>query len=208
MVRPRAEMMPAVTVCERPSGLPIATTQSPTATASLSPRGTGVMSSGGSIFTTPTSVIGSVPRTLPSTILPFHSSTSIASFSLGLVPATTWLFVRIVPDLSMMKPEPRPFFRVRFFRFTLMMIVTIAGSAVRASGANDAGAPAGVPVAMPIVGEATWVAAGGTSSFFFSSVPPGFLQLPKPESAPATVTSATILSAGLIIILTSSPQLS
>ena len=31
VVRPRALKMPAVTVCERPSGLPIATTQSPTA---------------------------------------------------------------------------------------------------------------------------------------------------------------------------------
>ena len=38
MSRARAEMMPAVTVPPRPNGLPIASTQSPTRTSSLSPN--------------------------------------------------------------------------------------------------------------------------------------------------------------------------
>jgi len=78
VVRPRAERMPADTVCVSPSGLPIATTQSPTATDSLSPSGMGSMPSGGSIFTTATSVVGSVPTIFPSTVLSLESTTSIA----------------------------------------------------------------------------------------------------------------------------------
>ena len=39
MMRPLALMMPAVTVCSRPKGLPTARTQSPTLSLSLSPRG-------------------------------------------------------------------------------------------------------------------------------------------------------------------------
>ena len=39
LVRPLALMMPALTVCESPNGLPMATTQSPTSMASESPSG-------------------------------------------------------------------------------------------------------------------------------------------------------------------------
>ena len=62
--RPFALMIPCVTVNVRfsPSGLPTASTHSPTRDASLSPNGAGV-SPVASIFSTATSVAGSVPTT-------------------------------------------------------------------------------------------------------------------------------------------------
>ena len=64
-VRPFALMMPEVTVKVRfsPSGLPTASTHSPTRAASLSPSGAGVRLSA-SILRTARSVPGSVPTTL------------------------------------------------------------------------------------------------------------------------------------------------
>ena len=94
MLRPFADTIPAVTVVRRGArdgrnpGLPIASTHSPTAVASLEPIGNTVRSSASS-RSRATSVWGSRPTSLTSlNRRPSWSSTSIWSAS-----ATTWLFV-------------------------------------------------------------------------------------------------------------------
>ena len=94
--------MPALTVCESPKGLPIATTQSPTLIASESPSGS-ARRSFASMRTTAMSVCGSVPTTLPGNSRSSDSLTWISS-----APSTTWLFVRTMPFLSTTKPVPSP----------------------------------------------------------------------------------------------------
>ncbi len=103
MSRPRAEMMPAVTVPPRPNGLPIATTQSPMREESESPKDTAV-----SVWPSPTdrtarSVLGSVPTT--------SASSSVSSWRVTVIssaPSMTWLLVTTMPaSASRMKPEPR-----------------------------------------------------------------------------------------------------
>src|SRR3546814_20320331 len=95
--------MPAVTVPPRPNGLPIATTQSPTRRASESPNFTNGNSlpSFGSIFSTATSVLGSVPSSLAGNSLSSYRRTVISSAS-----AITWLFVTTIPSDEIRKPEP------------------------------------------------------------------------------------------------------
>ena len=61
MLRWRAEMMPAVTEPPRPNGLPIASTQSPTRMASLSPKGTATSGWVVLIFSRARSVLLSLP---------------------------------------------------------------------------------------------------------------------------------------------------
>ena len=77
-VRPSALMMPMVTVWPTPNGLPIASTTSPTLSASEEPK---VMAGRFSAFTRSTarSVSGSLPTTLASSLLPSASTTSISS---------------------------------------------------------------------------------------------------------------------------------
>ncbi len=79
--------MPADTVCDSPNGLPIATTQSPTRTASESPSGVN-----GRFFSstrsTATSVRGSWPTTLAFTWRLRPNTTKIS-----LAPSITWLLV-------------------------------------------------------------------------------------------------------------------
>mmetsp|Transcript_46487 Transcript_46487/g.64595 ORF Transcript_46487/g.64595 Transcript_46487/m.64595 type:complete len:228 (-) Transcript_46487:96-779(-) len=102
MSRPRAETIPAVTVPPRPNGLPIATTQSPTRSRSLSPNSTeGSCLPAGSILRTATSVFSSVPSSSALNSVSSCSRTVISSAS-----AITWLLVTTMPAASMMKPEP------------------------------------------------------------------------------------------------------
>ncbi len=77
-VRPRAEMIPLVTVWPTPNGLPIASTTSPTCSASEEPK---VIAGRFSALTRSTamSVSGSLPTTFASSFLPSASATSISS---------------------------------------------------------------------------------------------------------------------------------
>ena len=86
MRRWRALTMPAVTVRSRPKGLPIATTGSPTSTASELPSGSGV-SALAAVFTRSTamSLDGSVPTTSALTVSRFEKLTVTTS-----APSTTW----------------------------------------------------------------------------------------------------------------------
>ena len=86
-LRPSALTMPLVTVWPTPKGLPMASTWSPTCSASESPRViTGSLSR--SIFSTARSLSGSVPITLAGVRRASCSTTSMAS-----APSTTWLLV-------------------------------------------------------------------------------------------------------------------
>ena len=86
-LRPSALTIPEVTVWPTPNGLPIASTTSPTWSASVSPK---VIAGSRSrlIFSTATSVSGSAPTTLARALRPSASSTSISS-----APSITWLLV-------------------------------------------------------------------------------------------------------------------
>ncbi len=66
MFRPRADTMPTVTDPPSPNGLPIAITQSPMRTASLSPNFTAASGVDDSTFRTARSVFGSTPTTVAS----------------------------------------------------------------------------------------------------------------------------------------------
>ena len=78
--------MPAVTVRSRPKGLPIATTGSPTSTASESASESGVRPCAStSTWRSARSVDGSVPTTVAFTVSWFEKLTSISE-----PPSTTW----------------------------------------------------------------------------------------------------------------------
>ena len=100
--RPFALMIPCVTVKVRfsPSGLPTASTHSPTRESSLSPSGAGV-NPVASIFSTATSVVGSVPTTRAGNSRR-SSSRTVTCVELS----TTWLFVSTYPSAETMKPDP------------------------------------------------------------------------------------------------------
>ena len=87
MLRPLAEMMPAVTVEVRLKGLPTAKTHSPSLTSSLLPNGK-AGSFLASIFNTAKSVVGSVPITSAVNSRPSFNET-LTSLALS----TTWLLV-------------------------------------------------------------------------------------------------------------------
>mmetsp|Transcript_18959 Transcript_18959/g.32631 ORF Transcript_18959/g.32631 Transcript_18959/m.32631 type:complete len:237 (+) Transcript_18959:3-713(+) len=98
-------MMPTVTVLSRPSGLPRAMAQSPTWTASESPRAANGKSVpwGGSTLTTARSSSSSEPITLPS-----NCRESVSVTRAFVTPLTTCALVMMMPDLSTMIPEPWP----------------------------------------------------------------------------------------------------
>jgi hypothetical protein len=100
--RPLALMIPCVTVNVRfsPSGLPTASTHSPTRAASLSPNGAGVRPVA-STRSTATSVVGSVPTTLAT-----NSRRSSSRTFTSLALSTTCAFVSTYPSAETMKPEP------------------------------------------------------------------------------------------------------
>ena len=98
--------MPAVAVRSRPNGWPMATTSSPTRTASESANvsGRSVPTRDGSTRRTARSVEGSEPSTSASTVAPESPKRTLA----WLDSPTTCAFVTIVPRLSITKPVPEP----------------------------------------------------------------------------------------------------
>ena len=88
MLRPRAEMIPSVTVPPRPKGLPIAITQSPMRILRESPSFTAVSGAVGSTFSTERSVLVSVPISFAFSLVPSEKIASISS-----APSITWLLV-------------------------------------------------------------------------------------------------------------------
>ena len=97
--------MPVVTVLDKPSGLPIAITGSPTLTADESAKVAGFRPLGGFlIWITARSVVASAPRTVAVYVRPSARTTEIVAPAPA--PVTTWLLVRIRPEVSRITPEP------------------------------------------------------------------------------------------------------
>src|SRR6516165_4263062 len=95
-------MMPEVTVPPRPKGLPIASTQSPTLALVESPQvaaGSGTLDS---TLSSARSVTESRPITSACKVVSSDKVTVICSAL-----AITWLFVTMIPEGSIMNPEPR-----------------------------------------------------------------------------------------------------
>ena len=100
--RALALMIPAVTVDVRLNGFPMASTHSPTFSASESP----MMIAGrsvASILISARSVVASSPMTLA-----LYSRLSLRVTIISSAPSTTWLFVTIYPSSEIMTPEPAP----------------------------------------------------------------------------------------------------
>ena len=94
--------IPAVTLRSRPSGFPIATTESPTRIRSEFPSSSGRRARESTFtFRRARSVDGSVPTTRARTLSRLEKLTSICS-----APSTTWKLVTIRPAVSITKPEP------------------------------------------------------------------------------------------------------
>ncbi len=94
--------MPAVTVPPRPNGLPIASTQSPTREISESPKSTAVSGLSGFTCSSAISPVSSRPSTFA-----FSEVLSCKVTVISSAPSITWLLVTTMPELSMMKPDPR-----------------------------------------------------------------------------------------------------
>ncbi len=101
MLRPLAEMMPAVTVPPSANGLPTAMTQSPTRDLSLSPNFTAVRGLAGLTRNTARSTLASLPMISARSLVP-----SVKMTSTSLAPSMTWLLVTTMPEGSITKPEP------------------------------------------------------------------------------------------------------
>ena len=101
--RPSALTMPDVTVWDNPNGFPIATTKSPTRSASESASGNAFKSSG-SILSKAISLCSSEPNFFALNSRPSVSLTVISSAL-----STTWLLVTTYPlSASIITPEPKP----------------------------------------------------------------------------------------------------
>ena len=94
-VRPSAEITPTVTVCPRPNGLPMATTQSPCCICDESPKRASCSGSAGISVSwiSALSVSASRPMTLAaySSLRPAPTNETL----MFTAPSTTWLFVRM-----------------------------------------------------------------------------------------------------------------
>src|SRR5215469_4193160 len=105
MVRPRALTIPLVTVEDRPSGAPSATTGWPTSSVFESP----IVTAGrpvSSTLITAMSVSASRPTSVAAAALPSLNSTlSVPPLAAG---AITWLLVRMYPSDLMTSPDPVP----------------------------------------------------------------------------------------------------
>ena len=127
--------MPRVIVWSRPSGLPMATTSSPTLTLPESPScatGSVLLESSRSSATSST---GSRPITRAATLAPLSSVTDIEA-----APSTTWALVSTSPARSMMRPEPTIVSNRRCGRILLIFIAwmdTTAGDTRSNSAVND-----------------------------------------------------------------------
>src|SRR5215472_13294965 len=101
MSRAVAEMMPAVTVPPSPNGLPIASTQSPTLVFDESPQ----LAAGSGVFASTLRSARSVTLSRPIT----WACSTVSSLSVTVIwsaLAMTCALVTMIPDGSMMKPEP------------------------------------------------------------------------------------------------------
>ena len=102
--RPLPLMMPAVTVWSSPSGLPTASTHSPTSSASELPSRAAIRSLGGlSRRITATSVSESMPMVRAENSRPSLNTTVVM-----VAPETTWRLVTMLPLLSSTTPDPVP----------------------------------------------------------------------------------------------------
>ena len=100
--RPRADTIPAVTLPPSPNGLPIARTQSPTREASESPNASAGSGLSDFTFSNAMSTRSSRPMSVA-----FSEVLSCRVTVISSAPSITWLLVTMMPDGSMMKPEPR-----------------------------------------------------------------------------------------------------
>src|SRR5262245_40811522 len=95
-------MMPAVTVCCRPNGDPMASTQSPTLIRSESPS----VAEGNGPPPCSLSTARSVRRSTPATLALYFFPSAVTA-SISLARSTTCAFVSTVPAGSTMTPDPR-----------------------------------------------------------------------------------------------------
>ena len=107
MVRFRVETMPSVTVPARPSGAPMASTESPTFRLSESPSVAGVRLFASTLITA-RSESGSVPTTVAESTLPSSVWTSMLGSATVPPRVTTCVLVRMCPSSSRMIPDPLP----------------------------------------------------------------------------------------------------
>ena len=98
-----AETMPEVTVADRPSGDPTATTSWPTCRSADVPNVAGVRPETPSALITARSSTGSAPTTVAVAVVP-----SLNWTWRSVAPSMTWLLVRIRPSADRMTPEPSP----------------------------------------------------------------------------------------------------
>src|SRR6266545_4346183 len=105
MVRSSALTIPEVTEPSRPSGLPIASTVSPTRSAALSPNFAAVSPLIPLTLTTARSVRGSVPTIRAVAVFPSKKLTCTVP---PRASATTWLLVTMLPSALKITPEPSP----------------------------------------------------------------------------------------------------
>ncbi len=113
--------MPRVSVWSRPTGLPIATTSSPTLAVAESPRRAGGRGSEASTRRSARSSTVSRPRTFAPTLAPLSSVTASEA-----APSTTCAFVSTCPSRSMMTPEPTTFSKRRSGFDLLILVAWIA----------------------------------------------------------------------------------
>ena len=99
-----AEMMPALTEPSRPSGLPMASTVSPTCTLSLLPKVAGLRLETPAALMTARSVDASRPTIVAFAVSPLLKVTVMLPPDAAA--EMTWLLVRIVPSDVMITPDP------------------------------------------------------------------------------------------------------
>src|SRR5215470_16109136 len=102
-VRPTADTMPFVTLLVSPSGLPIASTMSPTATLLESANVAGLSPDASLTWMTARSSGGYAPTSVPCSVLAVPEG---VTWKVVAEP-TTWAFVTMLPLLSNTTPEPR-----------------------------------------------------------------------------------------------------
>src|SRR5262245_18660918 len=132
--RPRALTMPDETEPSRPSGLPMASTVSPTCRLPLLPNLAGLSPDTFLAWMTARSVAGSRPRMSASAGVPSEKVTFREPPS--ATDATTWLLVRIWPSALMMMPEPLP----ETWPASKLMDTTLGRTAAAASDSGSSGA--------------------------------------------------------------------
>ena len=107
ILRSSAEMIPVVTVPERPNGLPIAIATSPGRSWAEEASSSGFVSAGtlsGSTSSTARSLDASLPTSFAGSASPPSPKRTVN----WLPPSTTWSLVTTWPWASIRKPEPLP----------------------------------------------------------------------------------------------------